>query len=259
MITLIGTLISGYLSYTHFKDITPICYIGGANSCSLVMQSSYSILFGVPIALLGLITWLSLFIFTLHVYNHHRKNHGNIHKTTSRMIFAIASVGIFAAGYFNQVMFLKLKAVCMWCEISHVLMIVAFFTAYYLAYGLNKKNWFRSALFVFVILFGLPFLFSLFVVSNPDKIELAKCLTDKNVKMYGAFWCPHCADQKNLFGRQAFEKINYVECADPAEPKKQLQVCTDAGIKGYPTWTNAQDERLSGAYPLESLKKWAGC
>src|SRR5215467_2633829 len=39
----------------------------------------------------------------------------------------------------------------------------------------------------------------------------AKCLTAKNAKMYGAYWCPHCQDQKEMFG-SSFQYAPYVEC-----------------------------------------------
>jgi len=28
----------------------------------------------------------------------------------------------------------------------------------------------------------------------------AKCLASKQAKMYGLYWCPHCIDQKEMFG-----------------------------------------------------------
>lgn len=47
-----------------------------------------------------------------------------------------------------------------------------------------------------------------------DSDSLAKCLSDKGVKMYGAFWCGHCQNQKAEFNGN-LEKYNiYVEC-DP--------------------------------------------
>ncbi len=29
----------------------------------------------------------------------------------------------------------------------------------------------------------------------------AKCMASKQVKMYGAYWCPHCVEQKEIFGK----------------------------------------------------------
>ena len=40
----------------------------------------------------------------------------------------------------------------------------------------------------------------------------AKCLASKQTKMYGLYWCPHCIEQKEMFGK-AFRYVPYVECA----------------------------------------------
>lgn len=95
--------------------------------------------------------------------------------------------------------------------------------------------------------------------AGPDpRIELAQCLTDKGVKMYGAYWCPHCQKQKKLFGK-AFSKVDYVECAVPGSPQSQVPACKDAGITGYPTWVFSSGDRLSGEQPLADLAEKAGC
>jgi Zn ribbon nucleic-acid-binding protein len=90
--------------------------------------------------------------------------------------------------------------------------------------------------------------------AGPDnRVGLAECLTQKGVKMYGAYWCPHCQKQKKIFGK-AFSKVDYVECAVPGNPQQQVPACQDAGITGYPTWVFA-----SGDQPLKDLAEKAGC
>ena len=86
--------------------------------------------------------------------------------------------------------------------------------------------------------------------------SVAQCLTDKGVKMYGAYWCPHCQAQKKDFGK-SFELIDYVECAEGTNG--QTQVCTDAGIEGYPTWVFADGTRLEGEQTINKLAQTAGC
>ena len=86
----------------------------------------------------------------------------------------------------------------------------------------------------------------------------AQCLTAKGVTMYGASWCPHCARQKELFGR-AFRYATYVECALPGNPNAQTRQCTDAGIQGYPTWVFADGTRKSGELTLQELSEKTGC
>jgi hypothetical protein len=87
----------------------------------------------------------------------------------------------------------------------------------------------------------------------------AKCLTQRDVKMYGAYWCPHCADQKALFDA-AFKYVNYIECGVPGNTSKIQDSCTDAGIKHFPTWQfPPTGERVEGTMPLGDLSLRTGC
>ena len=71
--------------------------------------------------------------------------------------------------------------------------------------------------------------------SGPAEIELAEHLTAIGAKKYGAFWCPNCYEQKQLFGPEAFSKIDYIEC-DPQGKNPQRDTCMAAGIQSFPTW-----------------------
>jgi hypothetical protein len=87
--------------------------------------------------------------------------------------------------------------------------------------------------------------------------EFAQCLSDKGAKFYGAFWCPHCAEQKALFG-DAVDKLPYVECSTQ-DRQNQTQVCIDAGIKSYPTWIFSDNTTLPGLASLEKLSEVTTC
>ena len=87
---------------------------------------------------------------------------------------------------------------------------------------------------------------------------LAKCLTQKQVKMYGAYWCPHCAEQKEEFDL-SFEYVPYVECGVPGDRKAETQVCLQAGIKRFPTWIFPDGTREEKVFPLEDLAQKTGC
>lgn len=86
----------------------------------------------------------------------------------------------------------------------------------------------------------------------------AKCTAQSGAKMYGAYWCPHCAEQKELFG-SAFQYVNYVECGVKGNVKVEAQVCKDAGIKHYPTWVFANASRVEGKQDLLFLSQKTGC
>lgn len=48
-------------------------------------------------------------------------------------------------------------------------------------------------------------------VTSPAIGELASCLTTNGATFYGTEWCPHCKDQKKLFG-DAMTQVNYIDC-----------------------------------------------
>jgi len=86
---------------------------------------------------------------------------------------------------------------------------------------------------------------------------LAQCLTAKGVKMYGAYWCSHCQNQKKEFG-SSWQYASYVECALPGN-QGQTKECEDAGIKGYPTWVFPGGKQLPGEQSFETLAQESGC
>jgi hypothetical protein len=86
---------------------------------------------------------------------------------------------------------------------------------------------------------------------------LAQCLTDKGVKMYGAFWCNHCNNQKKMFGDD-FRYITYIECDEGGE-NADPAACEEAGIEGFPTWTFPGQSSLAGEISPEQLAKKANC
>ncbi len=94
--------------------------------------------------------------------------------------------------------------------------------------------------------------------SGPGELDtFASCLTEKGAVFYGAFWCPHCANQKALFGK-SISKINYVECST-ADGKGQLAVCKDKGVTNYPTWFFADNSTSTGELSLEFLSEKTSC
>lgn len=114
------------------------------------------------------------------------------------------------------------------------------------------------------MLVGLLFLagvaFVIMAPAKPGKLDqFATCLKDKGTLFYGAFWCPHCQNQKTLFGRSA-KLLPYVECSTP-DGQGQLQTCKDANIVTYPTWQfNASTtDRLTGEITLATLAEKTSC
>lgn len=96
-------------------------------------------------------------------------------------------------------------------------------------------------------------------LSGPSKYDdFAKCLTEKGAKMYGAFWCGHCQNQKEAFGA-SFQYVNYIECTENGVRGSFSETCKNAGIKGYPTWKFSDGGVKEGEVPMIELAKITGC
>ena len=87
--------------------------------------------------------------------------------------------------------------------------------------------------------------------------SFAKCLSTKQAKMYGLYWCPHCADQKAMFGK-SFQYVPYIECAVKGS-KDLMPACQAAGVKLFPAWQFGESTPHSGVYSLEELSDKTGC
>lgn len=114
--------------------------------------------------------------------------------------------------------------------------------------------------FTLMLLFVLAALLLVPACSAQSKMDdFAKCLANKNATMYGAYWCPHCNDQKDEF-KDSLKYIHYVECAIPGKPmNQQTDACKAANIQRYPTWIFADGERVEAILPLDKLAEKAGC
>lgn len=244
-IAIIGVLVTGYMTYTHTTGQTAYCPLN-INGCEAIAQSHYSVFMGLPVALYGFLVWLTLLY--LGITHHRTKQQTHLH-----WFIALTGGGVLAAGYFNGVM-LKLGAFCIWCETAHLGMIVAFLISAYLVFGAVSRWTIGTGMMLFII----PFVFASYQTSSLAVTNLAQCLTQNDTSMYGAYWCPHCNEQKDLFG-SAFDDVQYVECAEISNPRQQTPLCKAANIEGYPTWIRKDGQRLTGTKSLAQLAEWSGC
>jgi uncharacterized membrane protein len=105
-LALIGAGIAGYLTYTHFKGSPPVCLTSG---CEVVQNSRWSELFGIPIALLGMLTYLSIVATTLVRLP--------LSKQVGAMI-ALAALGFNA--YLLYIQAYEIGRYCTWCVSNEI-------------------------------------------------------------------------------------------------------------------------------------------
>ncbi|HEV7585151.1 MAG TPA: vitamin K epoxide reductase family protein [Solirubrobacteraceae bacterium] len=112
VLTVVGLGLASYLTYVHYSGIKPACSLGG--SCEKVQTSAYSHLAGVPVALMGLIGYVSILILLLAPEN----------ETTRFATVAVTIVGFGFSAYLTYRELFSIHAICEWCVSSAVVMTV---------------------------------------------------------------------------------------------------------------------------------------
>jgi uncharacterized membrane protein len=108
-VALAGLGIAGYLTAVHYTGGTPVCAV--AHGCSIVQQSSYSALAGVPVAVLGLVGYIAILAALA------RDGEGG---RTAAAFLSLAGLGF--SGWLTYVELEVLQAVCVWCVGSAICM-----------------------------------------------------------------------------------------------------------------------------------------
>ena len=123
----------------------------------------------------------------------------------------------------------------------------------------SSRNWGRIAIYAVLIVVAVGLAYYLSNRADHRHDEFARCLTDRGVKMYGAWWCPHCQEQKEKFDA-SFEYVPYVECGIKGDLHGRSQACRDANIEHYPTWQfPPTGERVERIFTLQELSDRTGC
>lgn len=124
-LALIGMAISAYLTYVHWFAIEPIC--GDLAECEIVNSSVYSAVYGVPVALLGFLTYGAL----LMLGGLNLRYDGRYRSAVKPGILGLAVAGVLYSAYLTHIELNVLHAICIWCVGSavtiSVILIVAIF------------------------------------------------------------------------------------------------------------------------------------
>jgi len=97
----VGGAIAAYLTVVHYSHISPICTSGG---CEKVQQSRYAKAGGVPVAVLGLVAYVSVLLTSA------------VRGVPAALAGAvIALAGTAFSGYLLWAQLARIHAICQWC------------------------------------------------------------------------------------------------------------------------------------------------
>lgn len=271
----IGAAVTAYLTYTKFTGNEAACPTSG---CDIVLSSPYATVSGQPLALFGLLAYLSMIGFAIAPLLINKKSdlQAKVENTTGLLLFLGSTSMMVFSGYLMYLLAFEIKTVCVYCLAS------AFLSLSLFVLSLIGRDWqdvgqllFSGAIVGVIVLVGTLGVYA--NVNNPAitqssaeqapgynittrsgaaEINLAKHLQSTGAVFYGAYWCPHCHDQKQLFGREAAQFIPYVECAQDA-PNTEMARCQAANVQGFPTWV-VNGQTVRGTQSLEELAQLSG-
>jgi uncharacterized membrane protein len=287
-IAVLGVLNTGYLTLSKLTSTEAACPTQG---CEQVLSSSYATVFGLPLALFGFLAYLTMAVMALAPLairpDTQKQLRASAEKWTWLFMFLLATAMTAFSGYLMFVMFSQFVAkygvggICYYCLFSAISATAIFVLT------LIGHEWedvgqalFAGLVVLVVTLVGTLGIYApinapttangnpgltITTTSSQAEIGLATYLKKIGAKMFGAYWCPHCHDQKELFGKEAFALINYVECAADGQNsqtdlclKIQPEVQKQTGQAfGFPTW-QINGKYYRGTQSLENLAKESG-
>ena len=118
ILSLLGLADSLYLSYDELTNTSLTCSIKGLDGCNTVAASVYSHVFGIPLAIYGVVFYALMFLMTFLVA-----------KVAIRFAHDILAflgiVGLIASIFFVLIQVFLIKALCIYCLGSAVISLLA--------------------------------------------------------------------------------------------------------------------------------------
>ncbi|KAG4988058.1 hypothetical protein JHK84_030627 [Glycine max] len=270
----VGFLETSYLTYLKLTGADAFCPVGGG-TCSKILDSDYALVFGIPLPLIGMAAYG--LVAALGVQLASKNFRFGIEKPTAEAVLLGATTSMAAASaYFLYILTTRFSdSSCSYCLLSAFLSFTLFFVTLK-DIGLQEvsKQLGLQLLVASLVILSLNASYSnsksassslaendlpyfateITTPSSPFALSLARHLHSIGAKMYGAFWCSHCQEQKEMFGREAAKQLDYVECFPDGFRRgtKMIKACIDAKLEGFPTWI-INGQVLSGEVELSEL------
>ena len=118
ILTFLGVLDATYLSWLKLTHNEALC-LGGIGDCATVNSSAYSEFMGIPIALLGLLVYLTI-LFLLGVVE---PRGGEWAQWARYGVFGLTFFGTLYSAYLTYLELAVIHAVCPFCVLSALLLL----------------------------------------------------------------------------------------------------------------------------------------
>ncbi len=279
----IGVIDTGSITLNKWGWIGSLACPGGSNGCDKVLNSAWGTIFSsnaieIPLSLIGFVSYLTVLVLSILPFliglSDKKKS---IAKTTWWGLFLTSNGMAIFSFLLIGIMLFKIEAFCFFCILSAVISIsILILTIIGGTWDDPRDLMFKGFLLSIVVLLG-GLIWSSSVdpskssdvlttnesnvhivasKSTPASIDLARHLTKIGAVNYSAYWCPHCHEQQEMFGKEAVSNLKLVECAIDGKDS-QADLCKAKDIQGFPSW-EINGKIDSGVKSLEELADLSG-
>ncbi len=273
----IGIADTGSITLKNWGLLNSLSCPGVNKGCEAVLNSPWGTLikndqYNIPLSFAGLLTYSAILLITLILSLKIISPKQKIYEDFWWLLYLISCGSSVFSILLISIMIIKIKSFCFFCLLSAILSFSIFILTIIGGRFDNRETMFYRGLIVAFTIFIGGLIWSnqvdparaneinlsnekvsppITTVSSIEKINFAKYLSDNNIVMYSAYWCPHCNDQKQLFGKEAVEELIIVECAKDGKNNK-YKLCQNKGIEGFPSW-EINNQIYTGSMSLNEL------
>lgn len=119
-----GIIDAGYLTYEHYRQVIPPCTINRflpiLSDCGRVLRSSYSVIFGIPLAVLGVVQYVFLLLIVIFLFKYKKR-------ILIYWLILQSMLGAIFSLYFIYLQLIVLKSICIYCMLSALVSFTIFF------------------------------------------------------------------------------------------------------------------------------------
>ncbi len=146
LLSTVGFAASLYLALSHYRNYTDIgyssfCAISKAINCDTVSQSSWSVLFGIPLALWGVFAYAFFFLLALAAQKNSPERRG-----LWELLFAFALICSAADLYFGYISAVEIQAYCIMCLLTYAVSFSLLFLIWIIRRRFNNEHSFFAGL-----------------------------------------------------------------------------------------------------------------
>ncbi|MBI2106422.1 vitamin K epoxide reductase family protein [Candidatus Woesearchaeota archaeon] len=142
--SILAIITFSYLLYIHYKPTeSKFCNFGEGFNCDIVNKSIYSEIMGIPVSLLGALTFIGVLALSILSLNSYKKKFSyyftiDINSMT-KLIFWISVISLLFALYLIYIEAFVLYSFCIFCLIGDILIIITLITSYLLMKRGDRK------------------------------------------------------------------------------------------------------------------------